>query len=330
MKFIIEDKIPFIKGIFERVGEVVYLPASKIDRSSLIEADVLISRTRPYLSKELLEGTGLKLIGSATIGTDHIALDYCKENGIKVVNAPGCNAPAVAQWTLSSILHIDQEMKRKVMAVVGVGNVGKLVADWATRIGYEVLQVDPYRAEAEGEGNFFSLEEAIRDADIITFHTPLTRDGKYPTYHLANKKFFQSLRNKPIILNAARGAVVNTLELLEAYRKGEINSIAIDCWEDEPEINRALLGIASIATPHIAGYSIEGKIRASNAMIEAVNQEFGTDLKLVMAIPTRKNTDISAERILKSYNPNNDTQELKNNPSEFEKLRDNYNYRKEP
>lgn len=333
MRIVIEDKIPAIKGIFEPFADVVYLPATEISHENLKESDALITRTRPYLGASLLEGTKLKIIATATIGTDHIDIDYCKKTGIKVTNAPGCNAPAVAQWVFASIFSIigDKYTGNQTIGIVGVGNVGKIVSKWAKDLGFNVLENDPPRALNEPNKEFYTLHEIAREADIITFHTPLITDGLFPTDHLADSDFFNSLGRKPVLLNASRGQVVDTTALIEALDTGLVSTVAIDCWEWEPKISLVLLDKATIATPHIAGYSKEGKLRATATAVKAVSDELGIPVTPSFNIPLfNPERKISKDIIMQSYNPFIDTLALKENPELFETLRNEYVLRREP
>lgn len=330
MKIVIESHIPFIKGIFDDVADVVYLPAEAITPAVMKDADALITRTRTRCDEALLEGSRCSFIATATIGTDHIDLDYCRERGIKVVSAPGCNAPAVAQYVLCSVLSVLGDVKGKTIGVVGVGHVGSIVCRWAECLGMTVLRNDPPRAEAEGSDGFVSLAEIARKADVITFHTPHTCTGKFPTHHLADNAFFNSLVRKPVVINSARGQIFDTPSLLGAMDSGALSAAVIDCWEGEPAISPELLKKAAIATPHIAGYSLEGKVRATIAVVEALSQHFSLGIDFPGEKPAVPPLTVTPETLLSSYNPLSDTEMLKADPSAFESLRNNYNFRHEP
>lgn len=340
MKIVADNKIPFLKGLLEPVAqEVLYVPGSDITNEVLRDAQVLLTRTRTRCDRHLLQGTAVKFIGTATIGTDHIDLDYCSHNGITVVNAPGCNAPAVAQWVHSTILQwlaaqpapLDHPL---TLGIVGVGHVGSIVARWAHQLGYRVLLNDPPLEEQATDTNseLLTLNSKLIDistlhckCDIITFHTPLTRDGDYPTWHLCDEAFLNSLQRCRLIINAARGAVCDNEALLRW--KGDI---ALDCWEGEPNINRQLLDKAFVATPHIAGYSLQGKQRGTSMIIEALNHHFGWDITPVQAsTPLKGAENVTPQTIIDSYNPLIDTAHLKSTPTTFESLRNNYPLRNE-
>lgn len=340
MKIVADSKIPFLKGLLEPVAqEVLYVPGSDITNEVLRDAQVLLTRTRTRCDRHLLQGTAVKFIGTATIGTDHIDLDYCSHNGITVVNAPGCNAPAVAQWVHSTILQwlaaqpapLDHPL---TLGIVGVGHVGSIVARWAHQLGYRVLLNDPPLEEQATDTNseLLTLKSKLIDlstlhckCDIITFHTPLTRDGDYPTWHLCDEAFLNSLQRCRLIINAARGAVCDNEALLRWQ-----GDIALDCWEGEPNINRELLEKAFVATPHIAGYSLQGKQRGTSMIIEALNRHFGWNITPVQAsTPLKGAENVTPQTIIDSYNPLIDTAHLKSAPTTFESLRNNYPLRNE-
>ena len=340
MKIVADSKIPFLKGLLEPVAqEVLYVPGSDITNEVLRDAQVLLTRTRTRCDRHLLQGTAVKFIGTATIGTDHIDLDYCNHNGITVVNAPGCNAPAVAQWVHSTILQwlaaqpapLDHTL---TLGIVGVGHVGSIVARWAHQLGYRVLLNDPPLEEQATDTNseLLTLNSKLIDlstlqckCDIITFHTPLTRDGDYPTWHLCDEAFLNGLQRCRLIINAARGAVCDNEALLRWQ-----GDIALDCWEGEPNINRQLLEKAFVATPHIAGYSLQGKQRGTSMIIEALNRHFGWDITPVQAsTPLKGAENVTPQTIIDSYNPLIDTAHLKSAPTTFESLRNNYPLRNE-
>ena len=340
MKIVADSKIPFLKGLLEPVAqEVLYVPGSDITNEVLRDAQVLLTRTRTRCDRHLLQGTAVKFIGTATIGTDHIDLDYCSHNGITVVNAPGCNAPAVAQWVHSTILQwlaaqpapLDHPL---TLGIVGVGHVGSIVARWAHQLGYRVLLNDPPLEEQITNTNseLLTLKSKLIDlstlrckCDIITFHTPLTRDGDYPTWHLCDEAFLNSLQRCRLIINAARGAVCDNEALLRWQ-----GDIALDCWEGEPNINRELLDKAFVATPHIAGYSLQGKQRGTSMIIEALNRHFGWDITPVQAsTPLKGAENVTPQTIIDSYNPLIDTAHLKSAPTTFESQRNNYPLRNE-
>lgn len=314
MRIIIESHIPHIRGIAEAAGHSVsYLPPEAFSPETVAQADALIIRTRTQCNAALLQGSAVKIIATATIGTDHIDLSYCASRGIAVHNAPGCNAPAVAQYVLATLAHLRPGVER--LGIVGVGHVGSLVNRWARANGISTLLCDPPRALREGSQEFVSLQEIAEQCDVITFHTPLDSS----TYHLIDQPFLSLCRPGTLIINAARGAVANTPALL---RNPQLR-YAIDCWEGEPHISLPLLNLAAVATPHIAGYSLQGKQRASAMALQAVDASIVLPLPAVAQAP-------SPAQIADSYNPLIDTAALRANPAHFERLRNHYQFRSEP
>lgn len=344
MKIVVENHIPYIQGYLEPFADVVYLPADAITREAVADADVLLTRTRTLCDASLLEGSRCRFIGTATIGTDHIDLDYCRSHGITVVNAPGCNAPAVAQYVHATIAHwlsknglTEADCRNLTLGIVGVGHVGSIVERWARRLGYKVLLCDPPRARREGDDGFVDIGTIAHEADIITFHTPFTKSGSDATYHLCDARFINSLAHCRLLINSARGAIADNSALLQALSDHRIADAAIDCWENEPCINLNLLQAAYVATPHIAGYSAEGKLRATSMLLEALSSHFGWEIEAPQpATPLLGATNVTMRHIADSYNPLLDTAALKalgNSPEKFakgfESLRNHYNLRAE-
>lgn len=347
---LIENKIPFIKGLLEPFANVRYLSPDEFNNENIRNADALIVRTRTLCNRELLENTSVKFIATATIGTDHIDTNWCKENGISVANAPGCNAPAVAQYVWSAILNLGINPREAVVGVVGCGNVGSIVIEWGEQLGAKMLCCDPPLAKTDKSRCYMPLEEMIPQCDVLTIHTPLSIDGDYPTFHMIGKKQLQLMKKEAILVNAARGAVISSTDVLKATQNGSIRAI-IDCWEGEPYINEELLLISSITTPHIAGYSLEGKQRATRMVAEATARFFGFSLAEInfygLAEAYTPLKEINAHKILNSYSPLADTLQLRQafdninrgdanidkateKAKQFEQLRASYAYRNEP
>lgn len=344
MKIIVESHIPYVGDRLDCAGEVVRLAPEEITPAAVADADALIVRTRTRCDASLLAGSEVRFVATATIGTDHIDLPWCAANGIHTVSCPGCNAPAVAQYVWASVLRLLPQVEGKTIGIVGLGHVGSIVARWAPQLGVRVLACDPPRqrrdggwdaANPSGAGDtpFVSPDRIAREADIITFHTPLIREGADRTYHMADAAFFASLKRRPVVVNAARGPVVDTPALVGALRCGSVSEAVIDCWEGEPAISPQLLELAAVATPHIAGYSIEGKQRATTACIAALRQFAGIAPEPQSVAVADGSIHPSAaplrERILASYAPFADTRRLRGNPSAFEELRNHYPLRHE-
>lgn len=332
LKFLVESKVPFMRGMLEHYGTVDYVHPDDITPARVRDVDAMIVRTRTRCDASLLAHSRCSFVATATIGTDHIDLPWCASRGIAVANAPGCNAPAVAQYVLGSVAALaEKPLHSYTIGIVGVGHVGRIVERWARALGMRVLLCDPPRREAEGGSGWSTLAEVAEQADIVTFHTPLSRTGRHATLHMAGEEFFKIVKRRPIIINAARGAVVDTPALVRALDAGTVSHAVIDCWEGEPAISAQLLERAAVATPHIAGYSREGKWRASQMALDALTAHFGLEpLQLAEEAPLPVPEAVTAEAVAASYNPlHADTPALKMHPENFEELRNNYNLRTE-
>jgi erythronate-4-phosphate dehydrogenase len=346
MKIIADKNIPYLKGIAEQYGDVSYLDGSAFTRESIKNADTLIVRTVTRFDEAILRGTNVKLICSATIGYDHIDTEYCDTHGIDWHNAPGCNSGSVQQYIVSSLINISRtkefNLKDKTIGIVGVGNVGKKVAAACELLGMRVLLNDPPRQNSEQDNSFVSLEKIKDEADIITFHTPLIKDGEYKTYHLADEDFFSSLKKKPVIINSARGGIIDTKAIKEALRDNRISGAIVDCWENEPQPDPEYMNMADIATPHIAGYSADGKANATRMSLESIADFYGMSKVPVaqIKVPEPANAVIDMthfkesenpvfDAILQTYDPSSDFRRLKASPETFKQLRNNYPLRRE-
>ena len=312
MKIIVDEKVPFIEGRIKD-AETVMLPASCIDRDAVRDADALIIRTRTRCDESLLAGSGVRMIATATIGTDHIDRDWCEANGITVRNAPGCNAPGVALYVWSCLLRTGFDPSRHTLGVAGCGNVGSIVAQWGRRLGARVLVCDPPRRDAGfSDHEYLDLRELLQESDAVTLHTPLTHDGAYPTFHMMGTDALGMMRKGATIVNAARGEVIDTRALIAAIGDGRIGKAIIDTWENEPDIDRHLLGMADIATCHIAGYSVEGKQRASRMALEALHETLGITIDTKGLQEAYKEPySLSPDMILSHYDPAPMTETLK-------------------
>ena len=341
MKIIIDSYIPYIQGVFDSVADVVYLSYKKMTTETVRDADALIIRTRTRCDEKLLKGSKVKFIASATIGYDHIDAEYCHTNNIQWTNAPGCNAVSVAQYIASALSFLADknsfELAAKTIGIVGVGAVGSRIAELATSFGMRVLLNDPPRERKEKSDNFVSLAKICEEADIITFHTLLNIEGEDRSYYLANEQFFNALKKKPIIMNAARGEIVETRALLKALEEEKISDMVLDCWENEPDVNRELLYKSALATPHVAGYSADGKANAATQCVQAVSRFFslGLDDWKASGLPEPYPLDFSLtndvnEFLLETYDIEADSLRLKFSPETFENQRSHYPFRREP
>ena len=344
MKIVADNTVPYLKGIAEPIADVTYLTSKEFTPEQIHNADALIVRSIDKCTRELLEGSQVKLITSATIGFDHIDTQYCEEAGITWKNSPGCNAVSVAQYILAGLIILSlvrkEKLQGKTIGIIGVGHVGKEVQKLCTAFGLNVLLNDPPRAEIEGQKEFVSLDTIAEQADIITFHTPLTKTGRYATFHLAGKDFFSKLKKNPWFINASRGAVHDTEALLQAYQTGKISEMIIDCWENEPTINLELLSHTTIATPHIAGFSADGKANGTRMCLEHIESFFHLRFDKIKNVvpPALENPIIDLDKftenrieqaVLKSFNPLYVDKMLRENPTKFEWYRNNYQHPRE-
>jgi erythronate-4-phosphate dehydrogenase len=346
MIVIVDQHIPFIRGVLEQFADVRYMPGAAMTRSSVAGADALIVRTRTACTPELLEGTKISFIASATIGYDHIDTAYCEKNGIVWTNAPGCNSSSVRQYIAAALGLAGERfggMKGKTIGVVGVGNVGSKVAAHCRLAGLNVLLNDPPRQRREGTSNFVPLRTVIEEADIISFHVPLTESGEDKTFHLADRAFFSKLRPSQLFINTSRGEVAESGALKEALRNKQIAASILDVWEEEPRIDRDLLSKTFIATPHIAGYSTDGKANGTAMSVQALSRHFGLgiDSWFPAKIPPPEKaehaldcTGLDAEKVLAravalTYDIAADDRRMKESPECFEKQRADYPLRRE-
>jgi erythronate-4-phosphate dehydrogenase len=345
MKIVADHKIPFLEGVFEPFAEVAYLPGDKIKKAHLKDADALLTRSITQCNNELLEGTAVKLIASATIGDDHIDKEFCLSNNIKWTIAQGCNANAVVQYFTSALLSVSEKagivLKDKTIGIIGVGNIGSKVEKVCRAMGMKVLLNDPPRERLESKLNFTDLEIIQKEADIITFHVPLTFGGSYKTFHLFDSTFADKLSKPIILINTSRGPVTDSEALKYAKEQGKISYLILDVWEGEPHFDPDVLKLATIGTPHVAGYSIEGKAKATEMVVQSVSEFFHLPLKNWKPDLGLKNeileidlTDLNEQQSLQKvfravYDIQKDDGLLRNNPSEFERLRGSYIFRRE-
>lgn len=329
MKVIIDNAIPYIKGILEPYAEVLYREGIDFRQEDVADADLLIIRTRTRCNASLLDGSSVKMIATATIGFDHIDLEYCQKHGIEVVTAQGCNAAGVLQWVAAALALLSRKdgwtPPQRTLGIVGVGHVGRLVEQYARAWGFNVLRCDPPRKEREG-GDFIPLEELLSRSDIVTLHTPLD----HTTHHLINDRTMALMHNDAVLINASRGEVASTQTLLNAPQR-----LLIDVWEHEPEINRDLLAKAIVTTPHIAGYSSQGKANATAMVVRAAAKRFSLPLTdwypEQVRITERQDIDWQTMCLtIQSYcDLEAESQRLKAAPGSFESMRNGYRYREE-
>ena len=360
MKILVDKDIPFIEGVFEPYAEVQYLSGKEFASSNVKDADALVIRTRTKCNAALLDGSAVKFIATATIGMDHIDLEYCASAGIAVANAAGCNAGGVMQYVFTSLYALAckkgiilpygsnsaPEGKRLTLGVIGVGNVGSRVANMGEYMGFEVLRCDPAKEREQtlafNNGymklhefkDYYSLDYLLENSDVVTMHTDLNPTSR----GMAGEEFFSKMKEGAVFINSSRGEVVVDEALLESA--GKMKGIIIDVWNGEPSLNLKLMEAADIATPHIAGYSYEGKINGTTMAVKAVAEHFGIEgLKEFKIVPTEKNTNFFCKNELSQNQISEYFQnifpifehcgDLKQNPQNFELLRSNFKYRRE-
>jgi len=278
MKIVADENIPCVTQAFSTLGEVTLLPGRQLCAADVRAADILLVRSVTRVGRELLEGSPVRFVGSATIGFDHVDRDYLGQQGIGFATAPGSNATSAAEYVVSAVLALAErdgfDPADKSVGIIGCGNVGSRVLRKLTALGMPCLVNDPPLQAQGGHDGFVELDE-ILEADIITLHVPLTQTGGHPTFHLVDKAFLEALKPGAILINTARGAVVDNRALDAILDERDDLSVVLDVWEGEPAINTALLGKVALGTPHIAGYSLNGKLRGTEMIYQAACDYLG-------------------------------------------------------
>lgn len=298
MKIVADNKIPFVSDFFTSRGDLIFLPGESINKQDLITADILLTRTITPVTTALLSGTTVQFVGTATTGTDHIDKQYLEQFGIFLATAEGANSSAVAEYVALCVSSLQQHQllmkKNGVIGIIGRGRIGALVEKFFKTQGFSVFCYDPFLI---GD-HFTSLEKLMRESDIISIHTPLTKTGPYPTFHMIDSSLIQSMKKNAILINTSRGGVIDQNALLSAKN----NILCLDVWENEPAISTELLQQVFIGTPHIAGYSLDAKFRATRMIYDAAATYFGWHDHSVVAPPTKK---------IISYDPHEHTQSFR-------------------
>ncbi|CDH05837.1 erythronate-4-phosphate dehydrogenase [Xenorhabdus bovienii str. oregonense] len=279
MKILVDENMPYAEQLFQQLGEVQAIPGRPVPAGALEQADAFMVRSVTKVNESLLKGSSVKFVGTATAGMDHVDQQWLSQAGIGFSAAPGCNAIAVVEYVFSALMLLaerDQfQLKDKTVGIVGVGNVGGRLADRLAALGVKTLLCDPPRVDRGDEGEFWPLEKLVQEADILTFHTPLNKSGRYQTYHLADAELFSALPDNRILINASRGEVVDNQALLSVLQSGKKLRVVLDVWEPEPNLSLPLLALVDIGTPHIAGYTLEGKARGTTQVFEAYCEFLG-------------------------------------------------------
>lgn len=334
-RLVIDNAIPFLDNRLENDFICETLSPSEITPEKVRQADGLLVRTRTRCDAALLDGSSVRFVATGTIGLDHFDIPYLDSKGIRWQNAPGCNAPAVAQYVWRALFEFGFR-PGLTLGIVGRGNVGTIVAEWGRRLGAHVIVSDPPRA-AKGmtDEDYLPLDELMRRADAVTFHTPLIRkkgesiENSFPTWHLADADMLELLHDGAILVNAARGGVVDE-SALRTLKEQKGLKVALDTWEGEPKINPDSLAMADIATFHIAGYSRQGKERATHAILTGLENHFGVSLrKDDLTGPYAPPERLDVDTIRASYDIMADDALFRSRPADFENLRDFYHLREE-
>jgi erythronate-4-phosphate dehydrogenase len=350
MRIVVDEAIAFWSEAFASVGEVRPIRGSRIGPGDVRDADALIVRTVTRVDRALLEGSSIRFVGTATIGTDHIDIPYLQSQGITHVNAAGCNANAVSEY-VTAALHLlaarrGWDLRSRTLGVVGVGHVGSRVVRKAEALGMPVLLCDPPLRDLTGDAKYLELGEVL-EADIVTFHVPLTKSGPCPTRHMAGALLFGKLGPSRILINTSRGPVCDGAAMKDALRAGALGGAVLDVWEGEPRLDYELVEKVEIASPHVAGYSMDGKIRATEMMVEALCRFAGLEAAWDSSTFHHATRELSigspdahgavAESVRKAYDISVDDESVRRlatlpaeqAASAFEKLRTGYSYRPE-
>ena len=338
MKIVADPNIPFVRDAFEPLGDVVLVSGREMNAASVRDARALLVRSVTRVDSSLLAGSQVQFVATATIGTDHVDLDYLKKHGIGFASAAGSNANSVAEYVIAAMLELGHKRRFRLrdltLGVVGVGNVGRKVVQYATALGMRVLSNDP-PLERAGHGGFVPLDRVLAESDIITVHVPLTRSEPDATYHLFGKQF-----GNFILLNTSRGSVVDNPALRDALSVGKSHGAVLDVWENEPAIDAELLKLVDIGTPHIAGYSFDGKVNGTVMIYQALCRHFGlaADWKTslpagqqmqVRVKPGEDDEDVILRVTRQCYQIMGDDAALRWNVSAFDDLRAKYPVRRE-
>ncbi|MFJ4145339.1 4-phosphoerythronate dehydrogenase PdxB [Pseudomonas sp. NPDC089734] len=272
MRIVADENIPLLDAFFAGFGEIRRLPGRSIDRAAVADADILLVRSVTNVDRAVLEGSPVRFVGTCTIGTDHLDLEYFQQAGIQWSSAPGCNARGVVDYVLGSLLTLAEiegvDLKQRTYGVVGAGQVGGRLIKVLKALGWNVLVCDPPRAGEEA--GFVSLDEIVERCDAISLHTPLTRDGEQPTWHLFDESRLRQLRQGAWLINASRGAVIDNAALHDVLLERKDLKAVLDVWEGEPQVNVPLADLCVIGTPHIAGYSLDGRQRGTSQIYQAL------------------------------------------------------------
>lgn len=348
MKILVDENMPYARALFSRLGEVTAVAGRPIPVDQLADADALMVRSVTNVNAALLTGTSVRFVGTATAGTDHINEPDLAAMKIGFSAAPGCNAIAVVEYVFSALLFLAERdgfaLRDRCVGIVGVGNVGTRLQARLAAFGVRTLVCDPPRADRGDDGDWQSLQALVDECDILTFHTPLYKEGPYKSWHLADEALIRRLKPGTILINACRGSVVDNAALLACLNAGQALSTVLDVWEGEPALDLALLAKVDVGTPHIAGYTLEGKARGTTQVFEAYSAFIGKPQQVALStlLPAAEFGEITFhgpldQPMLKRlvhlvYDVRRDDGPLRKvagTPGEFDKLRKHYLERRE-
>jgi erythronate-4-phosphate dehydrogenase len=304
MKIIADENIPFVAECFSSIGEVEVVPGREITLGVIADADVLLVRSITPVGADLLTGSKVRFVGTATIGFDHVDTEYLSQNNIGFASAPGSNANSAAEYVIAALLNIAQrqsiDLEDKSIGIIGVGNVGGRVAKKASALGMKLFLNDPPLQRQTGDPKYLPIEKLF-DCDFVTLHTPLTFEGEDKTFHLADDKLFKSFKRECIFINTSRGGVVDSSALKAAIEESRLRATVLDVWENEPDIDVELLELVDIGTPHIAGYSLDGKIAGMIMIYQETCEYFGLrdrfDIDSFLPVPAIPELKINTQSV---------------------------------
>ncbi len=347
LNLVIDKAIPWIREPLAGLSNITALAGADISADAVRKADALIVRTRTRCDRSLLGKSAVSFIGSPTIGTDHIDGEWCNSRGIVWKNAPGCNALAVMQYVVSAILHLSLTMGRETdsltIGIIGAGHTGSAVAVAARAFGMRVLLNDPPRERAGDSETFTPVRQLVAEADIISLHVPLTHTGRYATIRMANRDFTDAMKRQAWLINSSRGEVVYEDDIKRSIDRGDIAGYVADVWSSEPFIDTELADMSELATPHIAGYSVEGKLNGSAKVLRELSGHFGLPVEVpdrdMLARPERPLIEIAqrggsfteqiALLVCETFDIKAESSALKSGYRRFEEMRDSYRPRRE-
>lgn len=280
MKLVVDENIAYGKEAFSNIGEVRLAHGREIDKALLKDADALITRSVTNVNEDLLKNTPVKFVGTATIGTDHIDVDYLNKTGIEFTSAKGCNSFAVAEYVITAISNLAYKnnfnLQDKILGIVGAGNIGSKLAKFGKALGMKVLKNDPPLKRKSSNNEFVELSE-ILNADIISLHVPLNLTGIDKTYHLIDDEVISKVKPGTVLINSSRGSVVDNEAMLNRLKEKNDLITVFDVWENEPSINQEFLGLVNLGTPHVAGYSLEGKVNGTKMVYDKLCEFLGIE-----------------------------------------------------